>query len=136
MSKMKGSYCLIVKVSNDFEESIGSLGKIHFERGYYAYIGSAMNSLEKRIERHLKREKKKHWHIDYLLAKKQAKILSVFIKKSKTKEECSFAKKVAKIAKPIKGFGCSDCKCEAHLFKTSKRKLEELLRKEGFTRWL
>jgi len=132
---MKGSYCLIVKVLSDFGVRVGALGKIRFKQGYYAYIGSAMNSLEKRIARHLKKEKKKHWHIDYMLAKKQAKIASVFVKESKAKEECNIAKKVARIGKAIRGFGCSDCSCKAHLFKVDMRELEKLLKKEGFKKW-
>ena len=126
---------MIIKVLSDFGVSVGALGKIRFKQGYYAYIGSAMNSLEKRIARHLKKEKKKHWHIDYMLAKKQAKIASVFVKESKAKEECDVAKKVARIGKAIECFGCSDCSCKAHLFKVNKRELEKLLKKEGFKKW-
>lgn len=132
---MKGAYCLIIKVAENFEAKAGALGRVHFTPGYYTYIGSAMNSLEGRIGRHLKNRKKKHWHIDYLLAKKQAKIVSVFVKESEKRQECDIAKKVARIGKAVNGFGCSDCRCEAHLFKINRHELEKLLKKEGFEKW-
>jgi Uri superfamily endonuclease len=44
---MKGCYCLIIKLNNDRTVKIGKkLGKIEFKKGYYVYVGSAMNSLE------------------------------------------------------------------------------------------
>ncbi|MCD6478527.1 MAG: GIY-YIG nuclease family protein [Candidatus Diapherotrites archaeon] len=132
---MKGTYCLVVNIAKDSVVRVGALGKKHFEQGHYVYIGSALNSLEKRVERHLKGRKKKHWHIDYLLAKKQAKIAGVFVKESKAKEECKVAEKVARIGKAIEGFGCSDCSCKAHLFRVNTHELEKLLKKEGFRKW-
>lgn len=132
---MKGTYCLVIKVDEDCEAKVGALSKVRFAKGYYTYVGSAMNSLEGRIERHLKKRKRKHWHIDYLLAKKQAKVVNIFTKESKIREECSVAEKVARIGKAVNGFGCSDCKCKAHLFKVNRRELERLLKKEGFKKW-
>ena len=56
---MKGYYCLIINLDNDSEIEIGKrLGKINFDKGYYVYVGSAMNSLEARLKRHLSDEKK------------------------------------------------------------------------------
>ena len=37
-------------------------------------VQNAMNSLESRVKRHLSDNKKKHWHIDYLLLNKNSKI--------------------------------------------------------------
>lgn len=59
MIKMKGCYCLIIKLSNNSKIKIGKkLGKLDFTKGHYVYVGSAMNSLESRIKRHLSDEKK------------------------------------------------------------------------------
>jgi len=116
---MKGTYCLLLKLKKS-KIKIGSLGLINFEKGYYIYIGSALNNFEKRIQRHLKKSKKKHWHIDYLTTNKNIKIEKVFCKKSEKREECKVAKKIKKIGKPINNFGCSDCKCKSHLFKINK----------------
>lgn len=47
---------------------MGALGDYPFPAGWYVYTGSARNGVHQRIRRHLRREKRKHWHIDYLLA--------------------------------------------------------------------
>lgn len=114
---MKGVYCLIIKVKIDIIQEIGSLGKIKFKKGDYVYIGSAQNNLEKRIKRHLSKKKKIKWHIDYLLKNIFVKIEKIFYKKAAKKEECEIASFLTKFEEPIKNFGCSDCKCKAHLFK-------------------
>ena len=84
---MKGSYILIIRVKNDLTIKIGSLGKTFFSKGVYAYVGSAMNSLEARIRRHLRNEKKTFWHIDYLLKNRNTEIIKIFYRESKNKEE-------------------------------------------------
>jgi Uri superfamily endonuclease len=62
----KGIYILVVSVSKDINVNVGALGSVNFEKDLYAYVGSAQNNLEKRIERHLRKTKQKFWHIDYL----------------------------------------------------------------------
>ena len=107
---------------------IGKLGIIEFKRGYYAYVGSAMNSLEGRIKRHLKKEKKMKWHIDFLL--QHAIIKKIFYKESMEKEECSIAKKFNGFDF-IPKFGSSDCKCKSHLFYSkSIEKIESIVKNE------
>ena len=117
MSMTKGIYILVVSVSKDINVNVGALGSVNFEKGVYAYVGSAQNNLEKRIERHLRKTKQKFWHIDYILDDANVKVLKVFPKKAGRLEECKIAKNISEIGVPIKGFGSSDCKCESHLFK-------------------
>ncbi len=115
---MKGIYCLLIEVCKSKDILIGKLGKIRFEEGKYIYVGSAQNSLEKRIERHFRKKKKKHWHIDYLLEDKNVEIKKVILFPSKKKtEECRLAKEISKFGKPIKNFGASDSTCQSHLIK-------------------
>jgi len=118
---MKGSYVLLVELERDKEIQIGKLGNINFKNGFYVYIGSALNGLEKRINRHLRNNKKNHWHVDYLL--KYGKIIDIFYNESDIKEECNFAKKFEEKLIPILDFGCSDCKCKSHLFYGSKNEI-------------
>ena len=113
---MKGIYLLLIYLKKDSKIKVGSLGKIDFKKGYYIYVGSAQNSLEHRIKRHMSKNKKKFWHIDYLLLNKNAKIIDIFYKEAKKSEECKTASKLLKILTPIEKFGCSDCKCKSHLF--------------------
>ncbi len=110
---MKGSYVLIIENKKDQNICVGKLGNILFKKGFYAYVGSALNSLEGRINRHKRTDKKFHWHVDYLLDKTE--IVEVFYKENNDKEECVIAKSFSKFDS-IKGFGCSDCKCQSHLF--------------------
>ena len=126
---MKGTYILLINLKENKTIKIGKLGNKYFKKGYYAYLGSALNGLEQRIFRHKRKEKKFHWHIDYLL--KHAEIKEIFYKKNSNKEECSLSKKLEKNFDYIIGFGCSDCKCKSHLYygeyENLRKKVEELL---------
>ena len=131
----KGSYLLLIEIKKPMQTKIGDLGLINFDKGYYIYVGSAMNNLKKRVERHLNssslgREKdRKHWHIDYLLSSSEAEISDIYYKEFEEKEECSVAEKVKRESfHEVKGFGSSDCKCESHLFKVSGANLKELIK--------
>lgn len=128
---MKGSYVLLIENKKDSKIIIGSLGSIFFKKGLYAYVGSAMNGLETRVARHLRKNKKIFWHIDYFLRSKNVKILDVYYKESPIKEECEIAKKISKCGTPVKGFGCSDCKCGSHLFRIQPTNLGLLESKRG-----
>jgi len=114
---MKGVYCLIISLSKNINLPVGALGKIFLRRGAYIYVGSAQNNVKKRVERHLKKNKKKHWHIDYLIANRNTTIKKVLWKEAKKEEECKIAGFVKSIGDTVKGFGCSDCKCKSHLFR-------------------
>ena len=118
-----GTYCLCIQVKEDSEIVIGALGKLFFKNGLYIYVGSALNGLETRINRHIKSNKTKqpvtHWHIDYLLKTLQVELYSIFTKKSSEKLECYVSKKIAEFGIPVKGFGCSDCRCVSHLYKVN-----------------
>ena len=113
---MKGIYVLIIQVTNDAVVQVGALGKLTFPKGMYAYVGSAQNNLEKRVSRHLRKEKRRFWHIDYLLDNDAAKIIAVFHKQADKSGECAVAKTIGEKSEAVKGFGSSDCNCKSHLF--------------------
>ena len=110
---MKGSYFLVIKLEE--EKTIRTKGKT-FELlpGYYVYVGSAMNSLEKRVRRHFSQEKKLHWHIDYLL--KEARLLRAYLIPSKERLEETLSVEVSKHGKPVPGFGAGDVKVNTNLY--------------------
>ncbi len=115
---MKGTYAIIVELTGDKRISVGKLAKINFRKGYYLYVGSGQNSLETRIARHLKKRKKKFWHIDYLLAEREAGVREVWIAEDRG-IECLTARKILEeVNTPLvaKKFGSSDCGCPTHLF--------------------
>ena len=113
---MKGTYCLIVNLNKDTQIKIGKIGKINFKKGYYVYVGSAMNSLIARLNRHLNDDKKLHWHIDYLLKNKNTEIVEILFNISDKKIECELSQNIALKTDGIADFGCSDCECESHLY--------------------
>lgn len=96
-----------------------NIGYLHhnykFRKGYYVYIGSAMNSLVARINRHLSDDKKLHWHIDYLLKNESCEIRDVLFNVSDMKIECDLASTIALNGEEVPKFGCSDCNCNSHL---------------------
>lgn len=114
---MKGIYILSIIVQENIALKVGALGKIDFKKGRYAYVGSAQNNLKKRIQRHLSKNKKKRWHIDYLLLNPNVKIENIHYKKAGKDEECKIAHMLSSFEEPIKGFGSSDCRCHSHLFR-------------------
>jgi Uri superfamily endonuclease len=112
----KGSYCLIIHLLYDKTIKIGKLGPINLHNGYYVYVGSALNSLESRLKRHLSTDKKIFWHVDYFLSNSYTEIEEIVFAVDDGKWECNLASEISKIGIEIKGFGCSDCKCSSHLF--------------------
>jgi Uri superfamily endonuclease len=111
-----GVYCLMINLKEKSTIKIGKKGKTIFEKGCYVYVGSALNSLKARINRHLKQEKKLHWHIDYLLKSEQSEIVEVHYTLTKNPLECQLAHEISKKGIGMEKFGCSDCKCHSHLF--------------------
>ena len=112
------SYILVIRVLKFLSVKIGKLGLIKFRPDLYVYVGSAKRNFSSRIKRHLAKNKKKFWHIDYLLAKKNTIVEKVYF--TKRKNEYQLARGLVKFPY-IKNFGSSDCKCSSHLFYIEKR---------------
>jgi Uri superfamily endonuclease len=119
-----GNYTLIVLLESPCRIAVSGHGWLWLRKGYYTYTGSAIGkgsvSLRHRVDRHLRRKKAKHWHIDHLLACPKAKVTGVVACASTVNRECRINKVMQNIrgaTVPIKGFGASDCKqnCKSHL---------------------
>lgn len=120
-----GTYCLIIKLEKSSTIQVGKLGSGFFPKGYYVYVGSALNGLEQRLTRHLSQLKKKHWHVDYLL--EYAKIIGTRKIHSVKRGECLLSEEVGSICHriPMEGFGSSDCRCLTHLYFFSHNPLSD-----------
>jgi Uri superfamily endonuclease len=112
--KSRGSYVLLVRLSDERVITVGNLGDIRFATGFYAYVGSAMNGLKARLSRHLAENKKRHWHIDYLL--ERASVIDIALHETGSRSECAVAGALGIKYSSVPGFGCSDCRCRSHLF--------------------
>lgn len=71
------TYQLTIQLKQDSTVQIGKFGTFEFPAGYYVYTGSAKRNLEARIQRHLSKEKRLKWHIDYLLDAPEVEITQV-----------------------------------------------------------
>ncbi|NOX91073.1 MAG: GIY-YIG nuclease family protein [Gammaproteobacteria bacterium] len=92
---------------------VGRLSSFLFPAGYYLYTGSARRNLAARVRRHLSRQKKLRWHIDYLLMASATQVTAVGLF---SETECRCNQRInGKIL--LAGFGASDCRarCGSHL---------------------
>lgn len=112
---MKAVYLLFLEVKEQKNIEIGALGQIEFEPGTYVYVGSARNSVEKRLERHFSEVENLHWHIDYLTA--EIKPFDYFILPESSEYEEWLAGKLAIYYEPVLDFGSSDSSQSSHLFR-------------------
>ncbi len=117
-SQDRGSYVLILQLKRKRKISIGNLGLITFQKGYYLYVGSARANLSKRIARHERKRKNLFWHIDYL--REHADLCASLPVRANDDLECDIADELKKMSQwDIPGFGSSDCTCQSHLFAMS-----------------
>jgi Uri superfamily endonuclease len=111
-----GLYQLVIKLREGRVIEVGRHGRFQFPAGYYVYTGSAVKGLESRIARHLRKNKRTRWHVDYLLRYGQV----VAVKRYRSNlSECGLNERVGRLAGSrvvVRGFGSSDCRCLTHLF--------------------
>jgi Uri superfamily endonuclease len=111
-----GTYALAIALETKLCLRIGKLGMHNFLPGYYVYAGSAMRGLSGRLKRHLRSDKRLHWHIDYLL--QQAAVTDIWYAIGPDKLECKWnvtLQDLPAAAPSVPGFGASDCRCSSHL---------------------
>jgi len=114
----RGTYLLGMWLDEKVRLAVGRLGRFAFPPGYYVYAGSAQGpgGLSARLARHRRREKRLHWHVDYLLAR--ARLVEVWTAVSDQRLECTWAQAMMGMTGAqvlIPRFGASDCRCPAHL---------------------
>jgi len=116
MCRDGGSYLLVMSNEQAFRKEIGALGTREFKKGYFVYVGSALTGLDRRIKRHLRKKKKIHWHIDYVLPghMKKEKIYKILTTR---RIETRLARELHRIGPGyVPGFGSSDTGEPSHLF--------------------
>ena len=116
-------YIVVTRVPRRSSLTVGSLGAVTLERGWYAYVGSAVRGREARVTRHLAREKAVRWHADYLFT-------AVLPRRAWLVDgaagECELAAALAEAPgaerRPPR-FGAGDCRCAGHLVRLPRRPL-------------
>jgi Uri superfamily endonuclease len=131
--KKQGAYILYLQIKGSLTLTVGSLGKVFFPSGLYAYVGSARSGVAGRVARHRRlaytKSGKIHWHIDYLLVHPR----TVWAGDTMLNDgkECKVSKKIASekgATTPVPGFGSSDCRsgCCSHLYHLPQRPKDAL----------
>lgn len=118
MDSKPGTYALVLRSNEHRRLRIGRWGRLDVRPGYYIYVGSALGpgGVSARVSRHVREPKPRHWHIDYL--RESTTLVLVWYRYSPIRFEHRWAEAVAHMNETVavKGFGCSDCGCESHLF--------------------
>ncbi len=109
-----GAYGLLIELAKNLTIPTGRLGAREYTRGWYVYIGSAMRGISGRLQHHLRRRKRAHWHVDYLLA--HGGLEAVVAAKTHDRVECALARLLAERFEVVPRFGSSGCHCSGHLF--------------------
>lgn len=131
--KRTGIYALFIEMDSDKSIRVGALGLIDLPKGTYCYIGSAMNGLDSRILRHLTTEKKIHWHIDHLTT--SADKMEAYYRLDG--EECALRRTAEECGMTpiVRGFGCSDCRCDTHLLSSDDEARDVFIKTAGLLRY-
>mgnify|MGYP000306642246 CR=1 FL=1 len=118
-----GTYTLLVEVADETTVSVGAVGEVDFDAGWYAYAGSALGTGGfARVDRHreLARGERdtRHWHVDYLLGAAGSRVDAV-VRTAALDGECAVAG--ATDGEPVPAFGATDCDCPTHLHYSPRR---------------
>ena len=119
---MRGVYNLIIRFNHASNVRIGKNLPLALKPGLYIYTGSARGhgstSLEARLRRHLRHEKKRFWHIDRVLHSRSAEVVAVVFAETGENAECKLNTTFMRDPH-IRAFGrrvgSSDCGCRSHL---------------------
>ncbi len=110
-----GVYCVILRLATPRRVTAGALGARRLAAGWYVYTGSAKRNLTARLLRHLRHDKARHWHIDFLRG--AASVTAIWVWPWADGVECRVSDRVRAMGGgvPWPGFGSSDCRCPSHL---------------------
>jgi len=113
-----GAYALLISLRSSLAVKAGAR-TASLAPGLYLYCGSARGpgGLAARIARHMRREKRAHWHVDQLTF--EGEVFGAFVFPGG--DECAINATLEALPTPLEGFGSSDCRrCRSHLRYWSK----------------
>lgn len=141
----QGTYALVCRASRAAEIAVGRLGVLPVRRGYYVYVGSAFGpgGVRARVARHLSGGRRLHWHVDYL--RPALRIEEVWYSHDPARREhqwIGLLREAMGASLPLRRFGASDCRCEAHLafferlpsFASFRARVHAMIRHHGTVR--
>lgn len=123
LNSQSGTYAIVLRCSDEVRISIGRLGESQLRTGHNIYIGSAFGpgGVRARVLRHNQREKRRHWHIDYL--REHMSLVEAWYTHDFERREHRWVDVMndMSLALFLTGFGSSDCGCYSHLFHSIAR---------------
>jgi Uri superfamily endonuclease len=133
LPEKKGTYCIVFRL-NSFSFTTRGRKRFSLKEGLYVYVGSAFGTggLRGRILRHLRKDKPKHWHFDFITTHPSFEPLEVWLFEEQ-KVECKVASLIGETAEPVNGFGSTDCSCPSHLFRVENLPLLKERLKDFFS---
>ncbi len=113
----KGAYALLIDLGRRVDVEIGGARHVVLAPGLYVYAGSAYGpgGIAGRLARHLRRDKRLHWHVDRLTVAARHTAAFAF----PGGRECDIVGWLLQrsdFSVAAAGFGSSDCRtCSSHL---------------------
>jgi histidyl-tRNA synthetase len=103
-----GAYVLWLRLAAPLAVRAGARAAM-LEPGDYLYCGSAKGpgGLRARLARHMRKDKRAHWHVDQLTS--AGEVLGAFLHEGGS--ECALNAALHDFPAPMPGFGSSDCPC-------------------------
>ena len=129
--KSPGAYLLIIHLPEDITLRVRKR-VFHLRKGFYVYVGSAMNGLGRRLRRHFCGRRKLHWHIDFLL--EEARLVRAYAVFSNERLEDELSIAVSGVGEGIEGFGASDRRLRSNLYRFESEPfalMERILRRKN-----
>ncbi len=111
---LPGAYLLVITLPAPLNVTLPHRPAATLPPGRYLYAGSARGpgGLRARLARHMRAEKKPHWHIDRLTEAGTVEGAWAF----PGGDECALITALASLPVPLPGFGSTDCRiCTSHL---------------------
>jgi Uri superfamily endonuclease len=111
--RASGAYALLIELNAPLRANAGARSAL-LAPGLYVYCGSARGpgGVVARLARHMRRDKRAHWHVDQLT--RAGKVLGAWVFPGGA--ECAVNEDLAAWPTPLEGFGSSDCRrCRSHL---------------------
>lgn len=115
-----GTYAVIFRSRFGGRARIGRRREIDIVPGYYVYVGSAFGpgGVRARVLRHFCRARRRHWHIDYLRDFVQPVAAWYSYDDRRLEHRWAGLLETWSAMTAVPGFGCSDCRCRSHLYRT------------------
>lgn len=112
----RGAYLLLIELSCPVRLRSRTIEHRVLVPGDYVYAGSAWGSggIKARVERHLKRRKCRHWHVDEVTEVAES-IHPIAVPGGHECDLVQLLLTTGQFSVPVKGFGSSDCsRCDSH----------------------